>query len=249
MQLDFKDKIALVTGGTRGIGKAIVDGLLELGAFVYVTGTNPQQIATLNEEATAAKLELKYLQVDFSNPESTALFLEELGSIERIDVCINNAGVNLVSENLATTSADFDWMNGINLKAPYEISRVVGAKMIANGYGRIVNIASIWSVVTRAGRSLYTMTKWGLIGLTKTLSVEWAKHNVLVNGVSPGFTKTELTMGTNTEAELEKIAALIPINRLATTDEIASVVIFLSSNLNTYLTGQNITVDGGYTNI
>jgi 3-oxoacyl-[acyl-carrier protein] reductase len=121
--------------------------------------------------------------------------------------------------------------------------------MNENGFGRIVNITSIWSVISRPGRTLYSLTKWGIVGLTKTLSTELADKNILVNSVAPGFTKTELTESTNTLEERNTIKSLIPVRRFADPIEIANLVLFLSSDLNTYITGQNIVIDGGYTNV
>ena len=121
--------------------------------------------------------------------------------------------------------------------------------MKKNGYGRIVNITSIWSVITRPGRSIYTTAKFAIAGLTKTLAIELAEYNILVNSVGPGFTITELTATTNTSEEIKKITDIIPIKRMAQPIEIANTILFLCSDLNTYLTGQNIIVDGGYTNV
>ena len=121
--------------------------------------------------------------------------------------------------------------------------------MKTNKYGRIINISSIWSSVTRSGRSLYSTTKCGLVGLTKTLSVELASYDILVNAVGPGFTLTELTMSTNTPVEIAKMSDIIPIKRFAKPAEIANLVLFLGSDLNTYITGQNMIIDGGYTNV
>jgi len=140
-------------------------------------------------------------------------------------------------------------LNNINLKAPYLISREVSRTMKRNGYGRIVNITSIWSTITRPGRSLYALTKSGIVGLTRTLAVELAESNILVNAVAPGFTMTELTASTNTPEEIGKITGMIPIKRMALPEEIANLVLFLCSDLNSYLTGQNIVIDGGYTNV
>ena len=121
--------------------------------------------------------------------------------------------------------------------------------MIEKKWGRIINIGSIWSVVTRSGRLSYSTSKMALLGINKTLAVEWAKYNVLVNSVSPGFTLTELTSMTNTKDELEIIRTKIPQNRLAIPEEIAKGVLFLSSDLSSYIVGQNIIIDGGYTAI
>lgn len=250
MKLDFSNRKVLITGATRGIGKSIADVLYSAGANLILTGTNKNEITQLNNEISKNNtLNIKFIQVDFSCEESTAIFLSELNKIAKIDVCINNAGVNKVDNFNDTSIEDYDWLHNINLKAPYQILKVVGPKMIFNNYGRIVNIASIWSVVTRPGRSLYTMTKNALVGLTKTLAIEWASQNVLVNSISPGFTLTELTKTTNTPQQLSEIEKLIPVQRMADPIEIARVVAFLCSDLNTYLTGQNIIVDGGYTNL
>jgi len=250
MQIDFRNKIALITGATRGIGKSIADCLWAAGANLILTGTNDEEIDRLNNAMIKNGItNIQYLQADFSNEDSTDRFLQKLEQFDRIDICINNAGVNRILDFVDTSIEDFNWINEINLIVPYKILKVVGPKMIAHEYGRVVNIASIWSVITRPGRSMYTASKNALVGLTKTLSVEWASKNVLVNAVSPGFTLTELTKTTNTPAQLEAIEKIIPAQRMAEPIEMARVIAFLCSDLNTYLTGQNITIDGGYTNV
>jgi len=250
MVIDFTNKTALITGATRGIGKSIADCLYEAGANLILTGTNKEEIDHLNlENKEKGIINIQFLQADFSDTKSTEVFLKKLNEYEIIDICINNAGVNKINDFNDTTDDDFEWIHDINLKVPYQILKVVGPKMIRNNYGRIVNVASIWSVITRPGRSMYTSSKNALVGLTKTLAVEWAAHNVLVNAVSPGFTLTELTKTTNTLEQLKNIESIIPAKRMAEPIEMARVISFLCSDLNTYLTGQNITIDGGYTNV
>lgn len=250
MNIDYTNRTVLLTGATRGIGKSIADLLFSLGGNLILTGTNKNEIAQLNSDILKNKIPNKrYIQADFSDDASTELFLLELNKLERVDVCINNAGVNKVADFVSTSLEDYDYLSDVNLKAPYKILKIVGPKMLLNNYGRIINIASIWSVVTRDGRSLYTMTKSALVGLTKTVSVEWASHNVLVNSVSPGFTLTELLKTTNTVEQLRELEGIIPARRMAEPIEIAKVIAFLCSDLNTYLTGQNITIDGGFTNV
>ena len=134
-------------------------------------------------------------------------------------------------------------------KGAYILMREISKKMINNKYGRIINITSIWSCVTRPGRSLYTASKFAMAGLSKTIAVELAADNILVNSVGPGFVSTEMTLATNTFKELEKITSTIPAKRMADPIEIANFVVFLVSDLNTYITGQNIMIDGGYTSV
>ncbi len=245
--LDFSGKVVLITGATRGIGAAVAHDLELAGAELILTGTNPQRIAELNRDSAEHGRRVRYLQADFSEEASCENFLGELDRIPRIDVCINNAGINKIDPIHDLTVADYERITGVNLRAPVLISAVVCAKMRTAGYGRIVNIASIWSTATKAGRSLYSMTKTGLVGLTRTIAVDMAPYNVLANAVSPGFTRTELTESTLSPADAEALMAQIPMRRFAEPAEMSKVIMFLASDLNTYLTGQNIVVDGGFT--
>jgi len=247
IKIDLTGKIALITGGTRGIGKAIAERFLEAGASVILTGTDAAEVDRLNRANTTERV--SYLQLKFDDQASVTTFVSRLNDFEKIDVLINNAGINKIALNTETTDEDFDLLHNVNVKGPYVLCREVSKLMKKNGYGRIVNITSIWSAITRPGRSIYTTNKNAVAGLTKTLAIELGKYDILVNSVGPGFTLTELTATTNTAEELRKITELIPMNRMAQPVEIANVILFLSSNLNSYLTGQNIIVDGGYTNV
>jgi 3-oxoacyl-[acyl-carrier protein] reductase len=250
MEICFRNKTVLITGATRGIGKSIAEVFAEAGANLILTGTKNVEIENLNKNLKAKGIEnIQYWQADFSDQDSIVKFLNRISNLEKIDVCINNAGINIVNNFVDSTYEDFLKIQEVNLNIPYRILKEVAPKMLQQNYGRIVNIASIWSVVSREGRSMYSTSKSGLIALTKTLSVEWASHNVLVNAISPGFTLTELTNKTNTKEQLETIQKLIPARRLAEPVEMARVVAFLCSDLNTYLTGQNIVIDGGFTNV
>jgi len=247
IEINLENHVALVTGGTRGIGRSIVEQLLKAGARVLATGTNESQIQKLNHENQNSLL--KYLTLNLKDSQSVEKFINEVVKKYNIDILINNAGVNIVSEVTEINEDDFREIQNINVHGPFLLAKAFGITMIEKKWGRIVNIASIWSIVTRPGRLSYSTSKMALLGLNKTLAVEWAKHNVLVNCVSPGFTLTELTTSTNTKEELKIIESTIPQNRLAEPEEIAKCVLFLSSELNTYITGQNIAIDGGYTAI
>lgn len=245
LQLDFKGKDIIVTGGTRGIGKAIATQFLINGGSVTITGTKDINDTTLKEKWGYANIH--YQKVDFKKKDSVERFLNWVSRQEKIDILVNNAGINKVSFNIDSSNSDFDDILDVNLKAPYLLSKEVSRIMIKNGSGKIANISSIWSTITRPGRSIYSSTKFGVVGLTKTLAVELASDGVLVNAIAPGFTMTELTKTTNTIKELEELRNTIPIKKLADPVEIAKLVLFLTSDLNTYLTGQNIIIDGGYT--
>jgi 3-oxoacyl-[acyl-carrier protein] reductase len=247
MELSFDNKNIVVTGATRGIGKAIADCFFEAGGNVFLTGTNKNEIAELNRNNNNDRR--KYFQLDFSDSRSLENFKKHKELPARIDVLVNNAGINIVKPFVDTNEDDYNRIQKINVSGPMKLLQHFGKGMLNNGYGRVVNIASIWSVITRPGRSHYTLSKNALVGLTKTLAVEWASKNVLVNAVSPGFTSTELTLQTNTKEQLLNIEKQIPIQRMAQPEEIAKTVVFLCSDHNTYLTGQNIVVDGGYTNV
>jgi 3-oxoacyl-[acyl-carrier protein] reductase len=137
----------------------------------------------------------------------------------------------------------------INLSSPFKILNAVASNMIQNGYGRIVNISSIFGVISKEKRTLYSATKFGIHGLTVGSSNDLAKYNILVNTVSPGFVLTDLTKNNLSNDEIKELSEQIPMKRMAVTKDISNVVIFLLSDLNSYLTGQNIIIDGGFTNV
>lgn len=246
MKLDFSGQTVLVTGATRGIGRRMAQDFRDLGARVLLTGTKPEQVAELN---AAAESDIRYLAADFTRPESTRALLAELETEPRIDVCVNNAGINRINPIGEVRTEDWRDVLEVNLTAPFMLTRALAPRMREQGYGRIVNIGSIFGHVSRAQRSVYTTTKYGLRGLTITASIELAPHGVLVNTVSPGFVLTDLTREILSDEERAALEAEIPAGRFADPSDISRVVIFLSSSLNTYLTGQNIIVDGGFVNV
>ena len=245
MKIDFTNKTVVVTGGTRGVGAAIVQMFQECNAEIIATGTNLDNLKRLNEKSSDKRT--KYTHLDFISDDSVQNFLGYIEKLGRIDVLINNAGVNKIDSIHEISKNDWDWMNEVNLRGPFLITRSVSKIMKKQGYGKIVNIASVFSIVSRAKRAAYSTTKWGLVGFTKAIAHDLAPHNILVNAVSPGFVDTELTRRILGEKEIEKLVSSIPQKRLADAGEIAKAILFLTSDHNTYITGQNIIVDGGFT--
>ncbi|MBN8246929.1 MAG: SDR family oxidoreductase [Verrucomicrobia bacterium] len=232
--------VALVTGCSRGIGQAIARRLLAEEFQVLGTATRP-------EAAASMPAGVEFVAVDFSDPASLEKFCGWLRERPRLDACINNAGINRIKPIEEVTPEDYREVMAVDLDAPYAICRAAASVMTRAGTGRIVNVASIWSVVTKAHRSLYSTAKAGLAGLTRALAAELGPAGILVNTVSPGFVETDLTRRSLSEAEMEALRRQIPCRRLAQPEEIAELVAFLSGPRNSYLTGQNIVMDGGFT--
>jgi len=249
MTLNFDKKVVLVTGGTRGIGKELANDLHKLGATVLITGTQLDEINKLNQLASANEERKKYFQLNLLEPNSLNQFIEKITKYNNIDCLVNNAGINRLNYVHNSNLSDWNDMVEVNLTSPYRLIKVISPMMINNKYGRIVNIASIFGVISKEKRAIYSATKFGIHGLTVGCSNDLARYNILVNTVSPGFVLTDLTKKNISNSEMNNLKSQIPIQRMAETTDISSVVIFLLSDLNMYLTGQNIIVDGGFTNV
>ena len=240
MKLDFKNKIVLITGGEGGLGKSICSKFLQLGAKVIVTTTKKELV----NKKTRKKI---YMHLNYNNKNSVQNFLNNLRKIKKIDILINNAGINQLSYINEIDEKYLEEIYGVNLKGPIIMTKQISKIMIKNRSGKIVNISSIFGVVGKSGRSLYSATKFGLIGLTKSSALDLAKYNILVNSVAPGVINAGLTKKILKSKELKKIKDEIPLNRLGEPLAVSYLVCFLCSNLNTYITGQNFVIDGGYT--
>ena len=225
----------LVTGGTRGIGKAIAEKFRKEGHDVFITGTKPQP-----------KMASFFIEADFSSEESIKTFLEKIKDIE-FDVLINNAGVNDIKYIEDVSFEDYDNLFNVNLKAPYFLSKICSKHMKKNSRGWILNISSIMSVTSREKRTLYSTSKAALTGMVRALAAELGGDGIMVNCLSPGFTMTELTEQSLSDKEMKEFSSNIPLGRMAEAQEMAEVAYNLCNPKNTYLTGQNIIVDGGIT--
>ena len=230
---------ALVTGGTRGLGAAISDALSEIGFDVVLTSRTQQSAAQARFECHA---------VDFMDIDATAAFAARLADMS-IDVLVNNAGINLTAPFSEIATIDFQAVQNVNLVAPMVLSRAVLHHMRNKRWGRIINLGSIFSEVSREGRGSYSASKFGLVGLTKALAAEVARDGILVNCVSPGVIDTELTREVLGPDGIAKIRAEIPIGRLGQPKEVAALVRFLASDDSSYISGQSIVIDGGFTSV
>ena len=241
MRISFKNKTVVVTGGTKGIGKAIAERFLGSGAHVVVTGRSRNKPSDLDSR-------INYISLDLGSSTSIREFLKYITSLDRVDAFVNNVGINVIDDLISIKHKDFDSVLEVNLKGPFIICKHLASKMGPAG-GKIVNIGSIWSKITKKGRVSYIVSKAGLAGLTRGLATDLAEKNILVNTVSPGFVETELTRRSLSDTEILELTDNVPLGRLAQAAEIANFVVFLCSDLNSFMTGQNIVIDGGYTNV
>jgi len=237
--LSLKGKIALVSGGSRGIGRAITDELLGQGAKVFVTGNEPEPSWCKGVKG------INYRPVDLLDDRSVEQLLAELGGLERIDILVNSAGIHIPKSLFELNDNDWAKVLGVNLLGAMKLMRFVGIKMKQARNGRILNISSIAGIVSKPTSSAYSASKSGLIGLTRASALELAPYNVLVNALCPGTTSTDMTRSLLSAEQVKNIEADVPLGRLARPEEIAAFALFLCSDMNTYITGQTIVVDGG----
>lgn len=216
-------KKVLVTGASKGIGAAIC---------AYLVEKSYEVVAPTRQE------------MDLADVKSVKNYIENHPM--DFDILINNAGVNPIANFLDLTEENWDLTMQVNLKAGMLLAKAVLPHMQNSSWGRIVNISSTFSKVTKAQRSAYTASKSAMDGLTRNLAVEFGKNNVLVNSICPGFIMTDLTRQNNSPEQLEAIAGNIPMRRLAAPEEVAKFVGFMVSEENTYITGQSLSIDGGF---
>ena len=230
---------AVVTGATRGIGYAIAERLIKDGIEVIATGTS--------EDADYPN-GASYYPVDFLNDSSLKGFVEYLKQ-QKIDILVNNAGINKIDEFSNIGIDDFDRILKVNLRTPFLLCQAVIPHMKENSWGRIVNITSIFGNISKEYRASYSSSKFGLDGMTVALASEVSEMGILANSVGPGFIDTDLTRKVLGEKGIAEVQNRIPIKRLGQVNEIASLVSWLVSDENTYISGQNIMVDGGFTRV
>jgi NAD(P)-dependent dehydrogenase (short-subunit alcohol dehydrogenase family) len=218
---------ALITGGGRGIGHAIAQQLQAHGVRVLAPPRN---------------------ELDLADPDSIESWILTHRD-ETIDILINNAGINVLNAFHDLDSATWEAMIQVNLSAALRLVQVYAPRMATRGWGRILNLSTIFSLVTKERRAAYSMTKAALNALTRSAAVEYGPGGVLVNALAPGYVDTELTRQNNSPEALEQICSSIPLRRLASVEELGRIAGFLVSEANSYMTGQVVVIDGGFTSL
>ncbi|MGA7159943.1 MAG: 3-oxoacyl-[acyl-carrier-protein] reductase [Bacteroidota bacterium] len=244
--IQLQNKIALVTGGTRGIGKAIVLALADAGGAVAFTYRSSK------ESADAIVAELRTKGVHVAGYQSDASDLAQANDIVqkvvqefgRLDILVNNAGITKDGLLMRMSENDWDAVIDTNLKSVFNFTKAVCRQMMGQQAGKIINISSVVGLTGNAGQANYAASKAGVIGFTKSIAKELSSRNIQANVVAPGFVETDMTEKLN-EKQKEAILAIIPLKRIAKPEEIAGVVRFLASSEADYITGQVFCVDGG----
>lgn len=239
---DLKGKWAIVTGATKGIGKGIAESLAGHGVNVVVVGTNAER-----GEAVAKSLggESFFKALDVADFKACHTFVDEvLEKVGSVDILVNNAGITRDNLLMKMSEEDWDRVIDVNLKSVFNLSHALVRPMLKAKSGKIINISSVVGLTGNAGQVNYSASKAGVIGATKSLALEMAPRGICVNCIAPGFIETEMT-GVLSDKVKEAILNKIPMKRMGNTNEIANAVLFLSSELSDYVTGQVLTVDGG----
>ena len=243
--MDLKDQIVLVTGGARGIGKAIAENFAKKGAHLVIADISLSSAEETAREISATGVKTLALALDVSKSgDVTAAFANIIKEFGRIDVVINNAGITKDGLILRMKEEDWDAVININLKGVFLCSKEAVKLMMKQRYGRIVNIASVVAFIGNPGQANYSASKAGIVGLTRTIAAEYASRGVTVNAVAPGFIATAMTEALPDNIRQEMLKS-IPVGTFGSVNDVANAVAFLASPDNGYITGQVIHVNGG----
>lgn len=247
--MDLTNKIALVTGGSQGIGKAVCLKLAQMGANIAINyidfGNNKAIAEETQKEIEALGVKAMIVSADVSSFEDTEnMFAEVMKEFGRIDILVNNAGITKDNLMMRMKEADFDAVINVNLKGTWNCMKHVTRIMMKQKYGKIISMASVVGVMGNAGQVNYSASKAGVIGMTMSLARELASRGINVNAVAPGFIQTDMTAVLSDEVKAD-LAKNIPLGTLGTVEDVANTVAFLASDESKYITGQVIHVDGG----
>ncbi len=241
----LKDKVALITGGARGIGREIALLLAGEGSDIAICDVNQEALDATKKEIEALGRRAESFVVDVTNlAQVEEMFNKILDKFQKIDILVNNAGITRDNLIVRMSEKDFDSVIAVNLKGTFNCTKSVSKVMMKQRYGKIISIASIIGIMGNAGQVNYAASKAGIIGLTKSVAKELASRNVNVNAIAPGFIETDMTAKLADDVKSQMLT-LIPLNRFGKAGDVAKAALFLASDASSYITGQVIQVDGG----
>jgi len=245
--LSLDDRVAIVTGGGKGIGKAIALGLAEAGANVVVCSRTLSDLEEVSEEIKKIGRGSSVVVTDVTKKEDIENIVRETKEkFGKVDILVNNAATSYMRSLMDLREEGWDKIFDTNLKAVFLLSREVAKVMMEQGGGKIINITTVGAEKAEFGMGAYGVSKAGLKMLTKSMALEWASHKINVNAVGPGLTRTEFSKPLWSNPELSKqISSTIPLGRIAEPEDIVGAVVFLASDISSYITGQSIYVNGG----
>ena len=245
LNLNLENNVAVVTGSSRGIGKAISQGLFNQGCKIALISRSEEDLKLAQNEIGNNSDNVKIYPCDISNFEEVQnVFKNIISDFGVIDILVNNAGLTKDNLVLRIKEQDWDMVLDVNLKGCFNTVKAVTKPMIRNKSGRIINISSVIGQIGNAGQVNYAASKAGIFGLTKSLAKELGSRNITVNAVSPGYIETDMTDNLSEDVKNE-LYQNIPLNRLGSTEDVTNLVMFLSSEKASYITGQVMNVDGG----
>lgn len=241
----LKDRVSLITGGARGIGREIALTFAKEGSDIVICDINQQILESTKKEIEGLGRRAEVFVVDVTNSQQVEDMVNKiLDKFQKIDILVNNAGITRDSLIVRMKEEDFDRVIAVNLKGTFICTKAVSKVMMKQKYGKIVSIASIIGIMGNAGQANYAASKAGIIGLTKSVAKELASRNINVNAIAPGFIETDMTARLADDVR-SKMLTLIPLNRFGKANDVANLALFLASDASSYITGQVIQVDGG----
>jgi len=239
--INFKNKKILITGASGGIGKALVKKYIDLGGDVMGSGTKTEKLDLLKKNYPSIKVK----KFDISDHSRIEEFVDNVSlELGGLDILVNNAGINV--DNLSLRMKEEEWKNviDVNLTSTFLLSKFAIKKMLKNKFGRVVNITSVVAHTGNLGQTNYSATKAGIIGMSKSLAIEYAKKNITINCISPGFIVSDMTMNIAEKVKLY-LTSRIPMGKLGTGEDVSNCAAFLSSDQASYITGETLHVNGG----